>query len=313
MRFLVLGAGALGGFFGGKLVKGGCDVTFLVRPGRAAQLQRDGLVVRSQEWEIRTPVKIIQQGQVDSPFGVVLLSCKAYDLDNAMTAIAPAVGPQSVILPMLNGMRHIDVLKARFGPARVLGGLVAVNTVLLPDGSVQQSPMRVNLPAFPFGELDGTRSARCEAIKHAFDAGSITTEISDNIVAGMWMKFFVLACGVTVASITRSRAGAISRSAAAPAFVSAVIDECTRLMTAEGYPPPAEASKIVHGFFSQPASTYGPSLLVDMEEGRTTEGEHIVGDLVSRATRRGVSVPILTAALCNLQTYEINRHQRSRS
>ena len=309
MRFLILGAGALGGFFGARLVKGGADVTFLVRPGRAAQLQRDGLIVKSQEWEIRTPVKTIQQGQIDAPFDVILLSCKAYDLESAMAAIAPAVGPQSAIVPMLNGMRHIDLLKERFGTDRVLGGLVALNTVMLADGSIQQSPMRVNLPAFPFGELDGSHTARCDAVKNAFDAGSITTEISDNILAAMWMKFFILGCGVTIASITRSRAGVISRCAAAPAFVAAVIDECTRVVTAEGYPPPADAANIVRGFFSQPASTYGPSLLVDMEQGRTTEGDHTVGDLVRRAAGKNISVPILSAALCNLQAYEINRTQ----
>jgi len=311
MRFLVLGAGALGGFFGGKLLKGGADVTFLVRPGRAAQLQRDGLIVKSQDWEIRTPVKIIQQGQVDGPFDVILLSCKAYDLDSAMTAITAAVGPQSVILPMLNGIRQIDLLKDRFGVDKVLGGLVAVNTVQMPDGTIEQSPVRVNLPAFPFGELDGSRSQRCEGIKSAFDAGDITTEISGNILASMWMKFFVVACLVTITSLTRSRAGTIARSTTSPSFVSAVIDECARIMTAEGFPPPADTPNMVRGFFSQPASSYGPSLLVDMEEGRATEGEHIVGDLVSRAARRGVGAPVFTAALCNLQAYEINRSQHS--
>lgn len=311
MRFLVLGAGALGGFFGGKLVKGGADVTFLVRPKRAAQLQRDGLIVKSQDWEIRTPVKTIQQGQIDAPFDVILLSCKAYDLDSAMEAIAPAVGPSSAILPMLNGMRHIDVLKERFGADKVLGGLVAVNTVMLADGSIEQSPMRANLPAFPFGELDGKRSARCAAIERAFAAGDITTNVSNNVLAEMWMKFFIIASGVSVASLTRSRAGVIAQTAAAPALISAVLEECTRVVTAEGYPPPAEAADFIRTLLSQPASTYGPSLLVDMEQGRTTEGEHFFGDLVGRAARRGVSAPILTAALCNLQAYEINRVTKS--
>ena len=113
MRFLILGAGALGGFFGAKLVHSGADVTFLVRPKRAAQLQRDGLVVKSQDWEIRTNVKTIAQGQIDAPFDVILLSCKAYDLEGAMDAIAPAVGASSAILPMLTGMCHIDRLKQR--------------------------------------------------------------------------------------------------------------------------------------------------------------------------------------------------------
>ena len=120
MRYLVLGAGALGGYFGGMLLKGGADVTFLVRPARAAQLRRDGLVVKTQDGgELRIQAKTIQQGQVDGPYDVVLLCCKAYDLDGAMAAIAPAMGEQSVILPLLNGVRHIDALTERFGPGRV--------------------------------------------------------------------------------------------------------------------------------------------------------------------------------------------------
>src|SRR6266481_7146130 len=122
MRYLVLGAGALGGYFGGMLLKGGADVTFLVRPARAAQLRRDGLVVKTQDGgELRIQAKTIQQGQLDGPYDVVLLCCKAQDLDGAMAAIAPAMGDQSVILPLLNGVRHIDALTERFGPERVLG------------------------------------------------------------------------------------------------------------------------------------------------------------------------------------------------
>jgi len=311
MRFLILGAGALGGFFGAKLVHSGADVTFLVRPKRAAQLQRDGLIVKSQDWEIRTTVKTIAQGQIDAPFDVILLSCKAYDLEGAMDAIAPAVGASSAILPMLNGMRHIDGLKARFGADKVLGGLVVVNSVLLGDGSIQQTPLRIPLAAFPFGELDGARSARCEAIAAAFAKADITTEISDDILGRMWMKFVVFASGATVATLTRSRAGAVAQAVVAPAFIASVIDECTKIATAEGYPPPPEAADIVRGFFASAASTYGPSLLVDMEEGRTTEGEHTIGDMVRRGANRGLACPVLTAALCNLQAYEINRAARS--
>ena len=305
MRYLVLGAGALGGYFGGKLIKGGADVTFLVRPARAAQLQRDGLVVKSQDGEIRTPAKTIQQGQVDGAYDVVLLCCKAYDLNGAMAAIAPAIGDQSVVLPLLNGVRHIDVLTETFGRQRVLGGLTVINAALMPDGTIQQSQLRINITAI--GELDGRASPRCAAIKTALEAGGIPVQLSDNIIAAMWMKFFGFACNATVASLTRSRAGAIATSNAGAAFVSAVIEECTRAVTAEGYPPPADTPGLIRGLFSQPDSTYGPSMLIDIEDGRPTEGEHTIGDLMERASRRGVSTPILSAALCNLQAYEINR------
>jgi 2-dehydropantoate 2-reductase len=270
MRYLVLGAGALGGYFGGMLLKGGADVTFLVRPARAAQLRRDGLVVKTQDGgELRLQVKTIQQGQIDGPYDVVLLCCKAYDLDGAMAAIASAMGEQSVILPLLNGVRHIDALTERFGPERVLGGLTVINAALMADGTIQQSQVRINLHAI--GEFDGRGSPRCTAIKTALEAGGIPIQVSDSILAGMWMKFFGFACNATIATLTRSRAGTIARSACGASFVSAVIEECARVVTAVGYPLPADMAGLIRGLYSQPDSTYGPSILIDMEDGRPTK------------------------------------------
>ena len=313
MRYLILGAGALGGYFGGMLIKGGADVTFLVRPARAAQLNRDGLVIKLQDGgELRTQVRTVQQGELDGIYDVVLLTCKAYDLESAMDAIAPAMGEQSVIVPVLNGVRHIGFLTERFGPKRVLGGLTAINAAMMADGTIQQSQLRVNLNVI--GELDGRASARCAAIKAALDAGGIPAQISDNILAMMWAKFFVYVCIATIATLTRSRAGAIAKSASGASFVTAVIEECSRVVTAAGYPPappPApDMAGIIRGLFSQADSTYGPSMLIDMEDGRPTEGEHTIGDMAGYAARANVSAPILTAAICNLQIYDINRNNR---
>jgi 2-dehydropantoate 2-reductase len=290
------------------LIKGGADVTFLVRPKRAAQLQRDGLIVRLQDGgEVRTQVKTIQQGQLEGTYDVVLLSCKAYDLDGAMDAIAPVVGEQSAIVPLLNGVRHIDMLKERFGPERVLGGLTVINAALMPDGSIQQSQVRINLTAI--GELDGRSSSRCTTIKAALEAGGIPVQIPESIMVMMWEKFFGFACTATIASLCRSRAGVIARAANGALFVSAVIDECTRVVTALGHPPlPAfNAAVQIAGLYSQANSAYGPSMLIDMEDGRPTEGEHTIGDLVERAAQASISAPLLTAARCNLQAYEISR------
>ena len=308
MRYLILGAGALGGFFGGMLIKGGADVTFLVRPKRAAQLQRDGLIVKTQDGgELRTQVKAVQQGQLDGPFDAILLSCKAYDLDGAMEAIAPAMTERTVIVPLLNGVRHIDILTERFGRGRVLGGLTIINAALLPDGTIQQSQMRIDITMI--GELDGQLSDRCAAIKTALEAGGISVQVVDNILVMMWEKFLGFACTATVASLTRSRAGVIARTVEGAPFVSAVINECVKVVTALGYPPvPAfNTAGNITGLFSQANSTFGPSLLIDMEDGRPTEGEHTVGDLAGRAASAGISTPLLTAARCNLQAYEINR------
>jgi 2-dehydropantoate 2-reductase len=302
MRFLVLGAGAIGGYFGGKLQTGGADVTFLVRPRRAAQLADRGLVLKAQDGEIRAPAKTLLAGQIDGPYDVILLCCKAYDLDDALSAIAPAVGPGSAVLPFLNGIKHLSILSDRFGPDQVLGGLTAVNAVLAANGDVVQSPVKIDMTAF--GEPSGQRSARCAAIHEAFSAGGIAATLSDDITAFMWAKLFAFACIATVATLTRARAGVVAASPAGASFVSAVIEECGRVVAAEGYPPPADIAEIVRGLYAQRQSNYGPSMLVDMEEGRPTEGGHTIGDLVERAARRGVAAPILTAALCNLQAYE---------
>jgi 2-dehydropantoate 2-reductase len=271
-------------------------------------LKRDGLVIKTQDGsELRTQVRTVQQGLLDGTYDVVLLSCKAYDLGGAMDAIAPAMGEQSVIVPVLNGVRHIDVLTDKFGPGRVLGGLTVINAALMPDGTIQQSQVRINLNII--GELDGRASARCTAIKAALDAGGIPIQISEKILAMIWMKFFGFVCSATIATLTRSRAGAIARSASGASFVSAVIEECTRVVTAAGYPPaPApDTAGLLRGLYSQSDSTYGPSMLIDMEDGRPTEGEHTIGDMAGHAARANVSAPILSAALCNLQAYEINR------
>ena len=305
MRWLILGAGALGGFYGARLLQAGADVTFLVRPRRQQQLVRDGLLVKTQDGEtLRHNVRTLQQGEVEGRYDVVLLTCKAYDLPGAMDAIAPAVSDGTAILPVLNGVRHIDVLKERFGAKRVLGGMSVINATLLPDGAIQQSQVRINMNYH--GELDGEVTPRCTRI--AQDLRLIDGKAVPDIGAQMWGKFFGYCCNATVTTLTRSRAGMIARSAAGANFVSLVIREVASVVEAEADTPvPPEVRNIIRGLFAQPASTYGPSILIDMEEGRATEGEHTIGDLVERATRRSIPVPILTAARCNLQAYEINR------
>jgi 2-dehydropantoate 2-reductase len=301
MRFLVLGAGALGGYFGGRLLQGGADVDFLVRPRRAEQLARDGLVVKTHDGEIRRPASIVQAGAVAGPYDVVLMSCKAYDLDEAMTAIAPAVTGTCFIAPVLNGIKHVETMASRFGRNHVLGGLTAVNAVLTPDGEIVQSPVRVEMTAF--GEIDGTVSARCTALQQAFAASGMKADI-DAIMARMWAKFVAFASIAAISTLCRARAGAIAQAAASRALVEATLDECARIAAAEGHAVPDGIRDAVRGLYSQPASGYGPSILVDMENRRTTEAEHTIGDMVDRAHKHGLAAPILTAARCNLQVYE---------
>jgi 2-dehydropantoate 2-reductase len=305
MQILILGAGALGGYFGGRLLEGGAHVDFLVRPRRAAQLEKHGLVVKTQDGEIRRQVNVVQAGGIAGPYDAVLLSCKAYDLDTAMDAIAPAVTGDCAIAPVLNGVRHVDALVTRFGRRYVMGGLTAVNASLTPEGEIVQSPVRVEMTGF--GELDGAVSERCLALQKTFAAGGMKADASTDIMASMWVKFSAFASIATIATLMRARAGAIVRANASRALIEAVLSEVSEVATAEGHTPPDSIKDAVRGLYSQPDSAYGPSILVDMENGRTTEGEHTVGDLADRAQKHGIKAPLLTAARCNLEIYEAQR------
>ena len=156
MKILILGAGAIGGYVGGRLHQSGADVTFLVRAGRNEALQRDGLVIKSTKGDVTQKVKTVTNGGEGGPYDLVLLTCKAYDLDSAMDAIAPAVGANTTIVPLLNGMRHLEALDARFGAEKVVGGLARVGVAMDGHGHIlHTSPFAV----ISFGERDG-KSAR---------------------------------------------------------------------------------------------------------------------------------------------------------
>jgi 2-dehydropantoate 2-reductase len=309
MRFLVLGAGALGGYFGGLLLQGGAEVAFVVRPRRAAQLAKSGLVVKTPAGDIKCPVNTLLAGEIDGHYDVVLLACKAYDLDSAIEAIAPALGTGSAVLPILNGIRHLDMLGARLGQEHVLGGVGLVNAELSPEGVIE-----FRLAAaehLVFGELTGESSARCREIHRAFAAGGVPSRASGHIIAEMWAKFCGYAAVATIAILTRARAGEIAATVAGDGFVAAVFNECTRLVTREGYEAPAEMLDTFSKLYAQIGSSYRPSVAVDLEAGRQTEGEHTIGDLVRRADQCGLEVPLLRAALCNLQVHEARVRQRA--
>ena len=305
MRFLTIGAGALGGYYGGMLLRGGADVTFLVRPRRMAQLAERGLVIKTPDGEFRTPVKTVSAEGIDGSYDVVLVTCKAYDLDGAIDDFAPALASDGAVLPVMNGINHIAALSDRLGAARVLGGVASFSVVLTPEGDILKPG--VGKGQTSFGELTGERSLRCEEIGAALIAGGVQATISDNIVAEMWAKFTGIAAAAAISTLTRARAGEIAVAPAGAAFVTAALNETARVTTAQGYPPPAAIIELYRGHYAQIGSNGAPSMLYDVENRRSTEADHIIGDLVRRADRLGIEVPILRAALCNLQIYEARR------
>ena len=311
MRILVVGAGAVGGYFGGRLAAAGQDVTFLVRAGRAEKLERDGLVISSARGDLKLPdVKTILAGVNAEPFDLVLLSCKAYSLDDAIDSFAPLVGESTLILPMLNGMRHIDVLNEKFGAARVLGGQCVIAATL----NAEQHIVHLNdTHAITFGELAGGTSERVQAIADAMAGANFDASVSDNILLRMWEKWVFLA---TLAASTCLMRGSVGDILAAPdgkRVIENLLGECRAVAEHNGFTmgPDFDARATQTLFTPSPLTA---SMLRDVENHSHTEADHILGDLISRggdAQKGEHGLSLLRIAYSHLKTYEARQARTS--
>ena len=305
MRFLVVGAGALGGYFGGRLLQAGQDVHFLLRPRRAAQLAANGLVIKSPAGNAYIPAPPhVLSDDIDAPFDVVIVGCKAYDLAQTIDSFAAAVGPDTVIIPLLNGMQHLDALTERFGRERVLGGLCLISAVLDDAGTV----LHLNdMHALNFGELDGGRSVRIDAIAAAFASANFSSAASDSILQAMWEKWMFIASLAGITTLMRSCVGDIV-SAGGKDLALALLDECAAIATHNGFAPSATALERGRAMVSAPASPLTASMFKDIERGAPTEADHILGDLLSRgAQAQQPDRSMLRIAYAHLKTYEARR------
>jgi 2-dehydropantoate 2-reductase len=302
MRVLVVGAGAIGGYFGGRLAKAGRDVTFLVRSGRAAQLRERGLWIRSPrgDVEIQSP-SLVTAEELREPFDLVLLSCKAYDLATAIQAFTPAVGPGTTILPLLNGMRHLDVLDAAFGAKAVLGGLCLISTALDANGTIQH---RNETHTLTFGERHARRTARIEAISTVLDGANFDATLTESIVQDMWEKWAFIASLAGSTCLMRAPLGDILTTAVGE-LPASILSECAEIAKRAGFPLRAEVLPKLEHVLMQPGSTLSASMLHDIERGAHTEADQILGDLLQR--REGLKAPFLELAYAHVKAYETRR------
>jgi 2-dehydropantoate 2-reductase len=291
MRILVLGAGALGGYFGGRALEQGLDVTFLVRPRRAEQLARDGLVVESPAGAIRWPVATV--AEAGSGYDVVLLTAKAYDLDSAIAAIRPAVEAGAAVLPVLNGMGHMDRLNAEFGRSQVWGGLARIVATLTPEGVVRHGNDRAELV---FGEQDGRTGGGAAALAAALDgAAGLRAIVVPDILQAMWAKMVFIATLAGATVLFRAAVGDILRAGGGD-FVNAMLEHNSAVAAALGYPVSDEMATTYGKLLANPSSPVTASLLRDIEAGGPDEADEILGFMAAAAARAGIPDQLQRAA-----------------
>lgn len=306
MKILVVGAGALGGYFGARLLDAGQDVTFLVRAGRAAQLQQHGLRIKSPRGDLTlaSPPHLLSE-QIAQHYDVVIVGCKAYDLDATMDSFAAAVGPQTSILPVLNGMAHVERLAARFGKERVLGGLCLISATLDPQGTV----LHLNdTHSLVFGEVDGASSPRVAAIANAMSSANFDARASEQMSLEMWEKWIFIASLAGATCLLRGTVGDIVASGNA-ALPQALLDECAAIATGNGHTPRPASLERSLAMLTAAGSPISASMLKDLERGGAIEADHILGDMLARAGAR--AAPTLKLAYAHLKTYQARRDREA--
>ena len=307
MRILIVGAGSTGGYFGARLVQAGRDVTFLVRPARAAALRETGLQVLSPHGDFGVTPRLALAGEIDRPFDIVLVTVKAYALAAAIDDFAPAVGPRTMILPVLNGMRHVDELQARFGAESVVGGVCRVQTTLDAAGRiVHLAPIHELI----YGELGGTRSARIEAL-HAFmsDAG-FDGLLSTTIAQDLWNKWILLATLGGICALARGTVGEIAATDGGADFVRDFFAEAVAVASAAGHAPRPQVIEGTLALLTAAGSPLTSSMYRDLTAGDRVEVDQVLGDLRARARRANVATPLISAAFVQLDVYQRRRDAR---
>ena len=312
MRMLMIGAGAVGGYFGGRLAQAGHDVTFLVREARAAQLA-GGLHLHSPHGDAVIHLNLLLAPALKAapqPFDAVLVSTKSYSLEAAMNDFAPAVRDNTAVVPLLNGMRHLDLLSARFGALQVLGGSVRIIADMNETGAIDQLTPLGELTFGPRADV-ASQADRfdLEAMRQALSAPGFVTILASDAVRAMWQKWWILASMNAISILAGGSLGQAFRTPHGPAFVRGVLAECTGIAERNGYPPDPTMLAEHLARLTDPASPLTTSMFRDMTRGLPVEADQIFGDLLHRAT--GLEAPRIEAAFTRLKVYEAERTSRS--
>lgn len=298
MRILVIGAGATGGFFGGRLAAAGRDVTFLVRPARARTLRERGLRITGLGEETVITPPLVLASEIDGPYDLILVSVKATALDAAIEDMKPAVGPDTLIIPFLNGMRHMDVLVDAFGENAVLGGVAKVAASIGPDGDIVRL---ADLQSLEYGSRHEPAAARLPDVHKELSGAGFHTALSTSIVGDMWGKWAFIAAAGAVTGLPRGTVGDVVAAPGGADFAEAVIAECFAVAAGAGYPADPTFAR---GLLVAEGSSFTSSLYRDLVDDNSIEVEAIFGDLVDRAHNLEVSVPLLEVTTLALRVYQ---------
>ncbi|KAF1680974.1 MULTISPECIES: ketopantoate reductase family protein [Bacillus] len=303
MKFLVVGAGGVGGYIGGRLAEKGNDVTFLVRQKRAEQLKETGLVIHSEEGEVSFQPSLISAGETGH-FDVVIIASKAYSLGQVIDDVKPFIDRESIIIPFLNGYQHYEQLFEAFSKEQVLGGLCFIESALDSRGEIHHTSVSHR---FVFGEWNGGRTERIISLEEAFSGVKAEVIISGQIEKDIWKKYLFIAAQAGITTLFQRPLGPILETEGGRHTAQTLIGEIGAILRKEDVPADPDLEEESFRTMMSMAYHMKSSMLRDMENGQTTEGHHLHGYLLTKAKHLSLAAPILETVYANLQMYEAGK------
>jgi 2-dehydropantoate 2-reductase len=305
LRIAIMGSGGVGGYFGARLVKGGADVTFIARGAHLAAMRTNGLTIDSAHEPLHLPkVNATDDPRTIGPVDIVLFSVKLWDTESAARSLLPIMTPQTGIISFQNGVQKDDTLRQIFGDAAVMGGVAYMATTIGKPGVIAQTG---TMQRMVFGEYDGKRSARAEALLATGKAGGINAEVSDDIRRAIWEKFcFLVGLSGSTTSI-RLPLGPIRGNPRTRQFLFDLMRETVAVGRAQGVNLPEDYAARRLAFIDGLPADMTSSMHHDFDRGRPLEVRWLSGGVAEMGAKVGVPTPVNRAVHDVLALYENGR------
>lgn len=290
MKLLIMGSGGVGGYYGARFAAAGHEVIFVARGRHGAAIAAQGLRLRSERGDVTLrDARVTGDPAEAGPCDGILVCTKLRDLEAAAVAIRPAIGPETWVMPLQNGVERERILTGLLGPGPVVGGVTQIATAIAEPGTVQHTGRMARLI---YGELDGRASARMSAFDRAArEAGGFDAVLSPDIVFETWKKFAFLAPFASITCVHRSAIGPLRADPAIRAEIAALVAEAVAVGRAAGIAFAPDHAGGVMAFIDGLAPAMKSSMLHDLEAGRPLELDWLTGAVSRLGRAQGVGTP----------------------
>ena len=299
MKILVLGAGAVGGYFGGRMAEAGMDVTFLVREKRQKKLEKSGLIIKSPKGDFTTSPNLVTIDNVDGIYDVILFTNKAYDLDEILQSPFP-LKDGSIIIPLLNGYAHMEQLRNKFPNARLFGGIAHIFSTLNDEGEIHHFN---DIHSLTFGHLSKADETDGRRFFDSCSSANFSIKYSDDIIVDLWHKWVLITTVAGATTLFNATIGEIASTEHGIAFITDLHDECVTIAKSEKIKVNDDDLAQQRRFLSDKKSTWSSSMRRDMVNKSKIECAHIFLELINIADKNNVECPSLKTVMINGEIY----------